>query len=122
MEKIVQELRKIFVFKDTTEAGDIVLVVSEDPQMVLYAQIMEFERDTSKRDEWWHVTFQFFTLPPQRVVWTLRTQQFSGQEIFTMGGKKKFIQAVNFHGDSPPAEEAPPKKGTRKKSGLRLVK
>ncbi len=123
METIVEELKRIFTFKKTTEVGDIVLVVAEDPQMILYARIMGFERDASKRDEWWHVTFQFLTLPPQRVVWTLRAPQFSGKEIFSMGGKRKFIQAVDFEAGGPaggggPAERRPGKK----KPGLRLVK
>ncbi|MDH5298945.1 MAG: hypothetical protein OEV91_07995 [Desulfobulbaceae bacterium] len=121
MEKIVQELKSLFSFKKTTESGDIVLVVSEEPQMILYALVTEIERDPSKRDEWWHVSLQFLTLPPQQMVWTLRAAQFSGQEIFTMGGKKKFIQAVNFlpaKGKDGPLKPV----GGKKKSGLRLVK
>ncbi|MDH4322377.1 MAG: hypothetical protein OEV73_12885 [Desulfobulbaceae bacterium] len=122
MEKIVEELKRIFTFKETTEVGDIVLVVAEEPQMILYAQVMGFERDRSKRDEWWHVSLQFLTLPPQRTAWTLRTQQFTGQEIFTMGGKKKFMQAVSFTADDVEqgGDNAP--KAAKKKPGLRLVK
>lgn len=123
METIVEELKKIFTFKDTTGTGDVVLVVSEDPQMILYALVLDIERDPSKRDEWWHVCFQFLTLPPQQVVWTLRTAQFTGQEIFTMGGKKKFIGAVDFpppegKGSAPPE----PRGGNAKRGGLRVVK
>ena len=117
MEKIVEELRSIFTFKDTTEVGDIVLVVAEEPQMILYALVMDIERDRSKKDEWWQVSLQFLTLPPQFTAWTLRTPQFSGQEIFTMAGKKKFIQAVDFKmGDDGNGA------GEEKKPGLRLVK
>lgn len=122
MEKIVEELKGIFTFKDTTEVGDIVLVVAEEePQMILYALVMGIEADRSKKDEWWHVSLQFLTLPPQQTAWTLRTSQFSGQEIFTMGGKKKFIKAVDFkpvdhgHGGESGA-------GKKKRPGLRLVK
>jgi len=126
MEKIVEELKRIFTFKETTEVGDIVLVVAEEPQMILYALVMGFERDRSKKDEWWHVSLQFLTLPPQRTAWTLRTQQFTGQEIFTMGGKKKFMQAVRFSPDDDGQWDAGShpemKKEMKKKSGLRLVK
>lgn len=121
MEKIVEELKSIFTLKETTDVGDIVLVVAEEPQMVLYALVMGIERDRSKKDEWWHVTLQFLTLPPQQTAWTLRTPQFSGQEIFTMGGKKKFMQAIRFSLDNGQdgGTGSPPKK---KKAGLRLVK
>ena len=121
MEKIVKELKSIFTFKDTTEVGDIVLVVAEEPQMILYALVMGIEPDLSKKDEWWQVSLQFLSLPPQHTAWTLRTPQFTGQEIFTMAGKKKFIQAVSFkpvddvQGDDPGA-------GEKKRPGLRLVK
>ena len=123
METIVAELKKLFTFKDTTTVGDVVVVVSEDPQMILYALVLDIERDPTKRDEWWHVCFQFLTLPPQQVVWTLRAAQFSGQEIFTMGGKKKFIRAVDFRPLT--AEESvssEPRGGKAKKPGLRVVK
>ena len=122
MEKIVEELKSIFTFKETTEVGDVVLVVAEEPQMILYALVMGIERDRSKKDEWWHVALQFLTLPPQQTAWTLRTQQFTGQEIFTMAGKKKFIQAIQFSlndGEQGGAAVATEKK---KKTGLRLVK
>ena len=32
MEKIVEELHKIFRLKDSTDAGDIVIIVTENPQ------------------------------------------------------------------------------------------
>jgi hypothetical protein len=52
------------------------------------------ERDVSKKDEWWNIGLTFFTVPLQRVVWTLRTEQMTGQEIFTMGGEERFFQAI----------------------------
>ncbi|MDH3360215.1 MAG: hypothetical protein OEL55_05025 [Desulfobulbaceae bacterium] len=125
MEKIIAGLKSVFTFKEVTEVGDIVLILAEEPQVILYALVMDIERDSSKKDEWWHVSFQFLTLPPQQTVWTLRTSQFSGQEIFTMGGKKKFIQAVSFspveygHGED---SVGAPKAGGKKTGGLRLVK
>ncbi len=121
MEKIVEELKSIFTFKETTEVGDIVVVVAEEPQMILYALVMGIERDRSKKDEWWHLSLQFLTLPPQQTVWTLRTTQFSGQEIFTMAGKKKFMQAVKFSLDNDDQGGAGSAGGV-KKPGLRLVK
>ena len=117
MEQVVAELAKVIPFKDETETGDVVLVVSEEPQMVIYARVGRIERDTSKRDEWWHLTFDLLSLPPQRVEWTLRSPQFTGKEIFTMGGKKKFIRAVRFTEEGPEKQPGPGSRPT-----LRMVK
>ncbi len=96
MENLVEELKKVVRFKEETEAGDIVLVAIDTPRSLLYARVREFERDDSRKDEWWHVSMQLLTVPIQEVVWTLRREQFTGQEIFTMGGGKRFIQAVDM--------------------------
>jgi hypothetical protein len=121
IEKIVEELKKVFSFKEKTTEGDIVLVVSEDPQMLLYGIIFDIERDERKKGEWWHVTINLLTIPPQKVVWTLRTQQFTGQEIFTMGGKKKYVRAVDLS-DSKSDSAPPAEKQKTAKTALRVVK
>ncbi|MCK5341384.1 MAG: hypothetical protein KAJ60_09935 [Desulfobulbaceae bacterium] len=119
MEKNVEELRKIIRFKDTTVEGDIVLIATDSPESVFYALVTGIERDTVKREEWWHVTLHALSVPPQKVVWTLRMSQFTGQEIFTMGGDSRFIQAVDF-GFTGKKPDAPSPKG--KKGVLRVIK
>ncbi len=127
MEKLVAELKEIIDFKETTEVGDIVLIVAREPQILVYALVTGIERDTSRRDEWWHVEMQLLTVPVQPVTWTLRMAQFTGQEIFTMGGEQRFVKAVRFPGR--PGREAPSRDGGaaagRPASGkgrLRIVK
>ncbi len=122
MEKIIEELHKIFRLKDTTDIGDIVIIVTENPQTLSYALITGFERDVTRRDEWWHVNMQLLTVPPQKVVWTLRVEQFTGKEIFTMGGEKRYFKAVDFSGpeSGPKNEKKQQEKG--KQPILRLVK
>ncbi|MBU0908472.1 MAG: hypothetical protein KKA54_17470 [Proteobacteria bacterium] len=122
MDKIVEELHKIFRLKDSTDVGDIVIIVTETPQTLSYSLITGFERDTTRRDEWWHVSMQLLSVPPQKVVWTLRTEQFTGKEIFTMGGEKRYIKAVDFSGPEgrPQKEPKPQEKG--KPAVLRVVK
>ncbi|RJX34648.1 MAG: hypothetical protein C4531_03480 [Desulfurivibrio sp.] len=122
MDKIVEELHRIFHLKDSTDTGDIVIIVTENPQTLSYALITGFERDATRRDEWWHVSMQLLSVPPQKVVWTLRTEQFTGREIFTMGGEKRYIKAVDFAGPEggPKKEQKPPEKG--RPSLLRVVK
>ncbi|MCP4296389.1 MAG: hypothetical protein GY786_12345 [Proteobacteria bacterium] len=97
MEKIVDELKGILRFKDTTDEGDIVLIVAKEPQMLAYAHVGNIERDSSRKDEWWHVKMKILSIPLQEVTWTLRTEQLTGQEIFTMGGEERFIKAVDFN-------------------------
>ncbi len=96
MEKLVSELRRIIPFQDTTDIGDIVLIVSKEPQMLVYALVTDISRDTSRKAEWWNISLTFLTIPPQEITWTLRTEQMTGMEIFTMGGEERFVKAVNF--------------------------
>lgn len=117
LEKLVEELRTVIPFKDSTVKGDIVLVIAQEPQLLLYGLVTSIERDASKRDEWWNIGLSFFTVPLQKVVWTLRTAQMTGREIFTMGGEKRFFQAVEMVPEAPdPAEKITTKgvKVTRK--------
>ena len=125
MENTVNELKKIIAFKDTTVAGDVILMVNEpvdenSPFGLAYAMVTDFVRDNSKRDEWWHVHLSFLTVPPQPQVLILQTSHFTGQEIFTMGGKKVFIKALDF---SPrPTEPPQEKKPAKTRGGLKVIK
>ncbi len=118
MEKLVKELKQLVKFKDTTHPGDLVLLVAKEPQMLTYALVTGIERDNSRKDEWWHLKMQVLSVPPQPMTWTLRVEQFTGQEIFTMGGEERFVQALYF--EAEPELHSPEAK--KKKPGLRLVK
>lgn len=96
MEKLVTELEQIVPFKESTDIGDLVLIVAREPQMLVYALVTDIERDSTRKDEWWHLSLTFLTVPPQEITWTLRTAQMTGKEIFTMGGEKRFVKAVNL--------------------------
>ncbi len=120
MEQIVTELRKIMKFKETAMEGDVVIIAMDNPESIVYGLVTGFERDTSRKDEWYHVTLQLLLMPPQEVTWTLRVPQFSGEEIFTMGGDKRFIAPIDFSFTHPPL--APMPEPMEKKTGLRLVK
>lgn len=96
MEKLIKELGQLVPFKETTDIGDLVLVVAKEPQMLVYALVTGMERDTSRKAEWWNLSLTFLTVPLQDVTWTLRTPQMTGMEIFTMGGEERFVKAVNM--------------------------
>ncbi len=126
MEKLVAELQQIIPFKESTDIGDLVLIVAKEPQMLVYALVTDIKRDTTRKDEWWHLSLTFLTVPPQEVSWTLRTAQMTGMEIFTMGGEKRFVQAVNLAPAIAPIPDEPrPEEKTKessKKSFLKRVK
>ena len=97
MQKLITELKQIVRFKDSTDIGDLVLIVAKEPQMLAsYALVTDIERDTSRKNEWWHVSLTLLSIPPQEITWTLRTPQFTGMEVFTMGGEERFVKAVDF--------------------------
>lgn len=121
MQKIVDELQKILPTKNSTNIGDVVVIASKEPQMLLYAHVDDIERDTSRKDEWWHMHMSILSLPLQKITWTLRTEQISGQEIFTMGGEERFIQAVDF-GKSAEKQDKPKSKKEKKITQIKRVK
>jgi len=111
MEKLITELKQIVPFKDKTDIGDLVLIVSKEPQMLVYALVTDIVRDTTRKDEWWQLSLTFLTVPPQQITWTLRTAQMTGMEVFTMGGEERFVKAVNL---APPISKPPEKKDSEK--------
>lgn len=113
MEKLLAELKQIIPFKDSTDIGDLVLIVSKEPQILVYALVTDIARDTTRKDEWWHLSLTFLTVPPQQITWTLRTAQMTGMDVFTMGGEERFVKAVNL----APSISRPPEKKTEKKDG-----
>lgn len=116
MEKLIAELKQVVTFKDSTDVGDLVLIVAKEPQvMASYALVTGIERDTSRKNEWWHVSLLLLSIPPQAMTWTLRLPQLTGMEVFTMGGEERFVKAVDLETISrqarPPATddlESPP--------------
>jgi hypothetical protein len=121
MEKLITDLKKIVSFKESTDTGDIVLIAANDPPMLMYALVTSIERDTGRKDEWWHVTMSMLTVPPQKTTWTLRTPQMTGMESFTMGGEARFMKAVDFSVESGPTKDIL-KKDASKGGGLKRVK
>jgi hypothetical protein len=122
MHQLVEELRQLLPFKKTTEVGDIVIIAAEKPQILTYAYVREIERDTSRVDEWWHLHLTIFAIPLQQMTWTLRTTQMTGQEIFTMGGEKRFVQAVDCRVSADTPQTTGPAERKGPVSALKRVK
>lgn len=70
--------------------GDLVLVHYQD-QPTVYARIEYIEPDVKK--DWYQVTLQLLTIPPQTVTWILRDSYINGSP-FTMGGKPMHLEEV----------------------------
>ncbi len=125
IEKFVAELKKLVSLKNTTTVGDVVLLASHEPQMLVYALVTGVEPDLGRKKSWWNVTLQVLSVPPRKVVWTLREPQFTGQETFSFDGVEHFMKAVSF--ESSPSPSSQPSGGRQKHSGssknrLRIVK
>jgi hypothetical protein len=113
MQNLITELKQVVKFKDSTDIGDLVLIVAKEPEIIAsYALVTNIERDTSRKNEWWHVGLTILSLPPQEMVWTLRTPQFTGMEVFTMGGEERFVKAVDLGTLAPPPAPTEEKKGS----------
>ncbi len=108
MDKLIEELKNIIQFKDTTTVGDIVLIVAKEPHLLVYAYINSIERDDARKDEWWNINLSVLSIPPQNMTWTLRTPQMTGLEVFTMGGEERFFKAVDFGFSTPPSPNKEP--------------
>ena len=94
-EKNITELRKMVPLKNTLDIDDIVIFVL--PDMSVYGVVKKIERDNSKKIDWWHVTFTILTIPIKRYTLTLRTEQMTGQETFTINSKYHFFSAVDIN-------------------------
>ena len=121
MLKMVEELKNLIPFKETTDIGDIILIVAKEPQLLAYARVNDIERDSSRKEEWWHLKFTMLAIPLQTLTWTLRTDQMTGQEIFTMGGEERFVKAVEF-GEQKKTDQSIAAKPKKKISPLKRVK
>jgi len=122
MEKLLEEIKTVVPFKTDTDIGDVVLVVGQNPQMVMYGIVTSIERDKHKKDEWWNIGLTFLTVPLQKVVWTLRKEQMTGREIFTMGGDKRFFQAVELDREAVKTLSAGQEVTAPQKSTLKRIK
>jgi hypothetical protein len=118
-DKLVDDFKAKLAFKDDTAEGDVIAIVKEiTPRQTAadYAQVVEFTADPTKKAEWWHVRLLFLNFPVVNVVFTLQAPHFTGSEIFTMGGKKVFIKALDLKSyregrEAPPEGDSPPEDG-----------
>lgn len=109
--QVLAELKKSISFKETTAAGDIVLVGMKEG--LLYGVVLDITPNV--KPEWWDVSFKLLIVPPVNLTWILRTPQMCG-EIFTINGVEHFMIAIEM--------EHPPKRrpNTGKRPALSLIK
>jgi len=125
-EDVVKKTKETIPLQDDTNIGDIVMILTEQG-LIGYARIDDIVADKVKKGDWWIVSLRLLHFPPQKVAWILRTPQFTGKEIFTMGGNKMFIKALDFSKEEE-KEEPKPKKETsiqkkiKDRSHLRIIK
>jgi sporulation protein YlmC with PRC-barrel domain len=134
-EKTVEELALQVPFKDVTEVGEVVLMVRESEKgqcTITFAQVVKFTQEMVGKQEWWHVDLIFLTLPLSYGTLILKSEHLSNMEVFTSGGKKVFLKAINTKSlldnwlpDQLPRSNSPGLKTSgpsRPNPGLTLVK
>jgi hypothetical protein len=104
LEEMLAELRKKITFKESTAAGDVVLVGMKPG--LFYGVVLDIKPNVKK--EWWDVSFKLLVMPPVDITWILRTPQMNG-ELFTIGGEEHFMIAIDMGLQKPPLK----KRGTR---------
>jgi len=92
-EKAIIELKKIVPLKENIDVNDIVLFIL--PDMSIYGIVSEIKIDGYKRN-WWNISFTMLTIPLKKYTLTLRIEQMTGKEIFTIDGKQHFLSAVDI--------------------------
>lgn len=114
MDAILKSLKKSFGFKETTDIGDVIVVVHLDKQMLTFGRVFDILRDETKRGDWWNVYIQYLTIPPHVEAIKLRTPQYSGKEEFTVKGERIFMAALDiptvagtFDKEDEPVKENP---------------
>jgi len=98
--------------KTTLEEKDLALILTELREKdsietkisFFHAYVVDITKDSSKKDEWWFVTFRalFDVVLSPEVTWILRTEQMTGQEEFTMENKKKLFLPLYLEREKEP--------------------
>jgi hypothetical protein len=104
LKEMLAELRKKITFKESTAAGDVVLVGMKPG--LFYGVVLDIKPNVKK--EWWDVSFKLLVMPPVDITWILRTPQMNG-ELFTINGEEHFMIAIDMGLQKQPLK----KRGTR---------
>jgi len=100
LQQVLAELRKAITCKETTAAGDIILVGMKEG--LSYGVVLDIIPNV--KPEWWDVHFKLLEIPPVNLTWILRTPQMCG-EIFTMNGEEHFMIAVEMETPIKPLQK-----------------
>ena len=109
-EKIVETIKGLVPFKEQAKVGDLILIVKEtEPGQVdtAYARIRQFAREVKHRSEWWRVGLTILKVPLVHFTMIVNADQLTGKEIFTIGGQKVLMRAVDSDPESGEGATAP---------------
>lgn len=117
IDDVINKIKKLCRVKSSTEIGDVVLIYSEEKNLVEFGKVFNITPDPKK--DWYTVSIIFFQLPFERKIWLLKKEYFNGSIPFTMDGKFKFIGAIDFESILGPG---PLPKNEDKKSRFKVIK
>ena len=105
-EKFVKSITDKMILKNDLNIGDLALIFLENN--VAFVVITDIKKNPRPKVAWWDVTFKLLTIPLQEISWTLRHEQMTGQEHFTINGENRFFAPIDV-GQSIPSTPTPPK-------------
>ena len=94
-DKFIEEIKTKISLKSTLDINDIIVMIL--PDLMTFGVVTSIERDMMKKAEWWFVTFTTLSIPMKSITRILRTEQMTGQEVFTIDGKQHFFSAVDIN-------------------------
>jgi len=94
-EKFINEIKLKIKLKTTLDINDVIIMIA--PDVLLFGVVTKIDIDMGKKIDWWHVTFTILSIPMQQMTVIMRTQQMTGQEIFTINGQYRFFSAVDIN-------------------------
>lgn len=94
---VVKPILSQLTLKNDTNIGDVVLIFRE--KRAMFAVVTDIIKNVNNHhQEWWDVTFKLLDIPLKEISWTLRTEQMTGKESFTMDGANMFFAPIDIHG------------------------
>ena len=114
-DKFIEEIKTKISLKSTLDINDIIVMIL--PDLMTFGVVTSIERDMMKKAEWWFVTFTTLSIPMKSITRILRTEQMTGQEVFTIDGKQHFFSAVDIN-----ITKEEPVEPSKKKAKLTLLR
>ncbi|MDR2443768.1 MAG: hypothetical protein LBE31_09660 [Deltaproteobacteria bacterium] len=98
IEEIIEELSVQLAFKDTTELGDVVMLITEEKfgyYGINFAHVVSLEPKIINEVEWWQVGLIILSIPLSGQQLIVQKVNLSERPLFSLRSRKVFLKAVD---------------------------